>query len=232
LPAFEKLSLKKEHMEIIKSLFDFIMHIDEHLMVMIQDYGNYVYAILFLIVFVETGLIVMPFLPGDSLLFAAGALAAASDNVGLNVYVLIPLLILAALCGDNVNYFIGRFFSEKIKQRERILFFKREYITRTEAFYEKYGRQAIIMARFVPIVRTVAPFVAGAGNMPYRRYITFCILGALLWVIGITMLGYTCGNLPFIKENFEIVVFVIIGVSLLPIVYGVLKSMMTKSKAN
>ncbi len=217
-------------MEIIKSLFDFIMHIDEHLMLMIQDYGNYVYAIMFLIVFVETGLIVMPFLPGDSLLFAAGALAAANDNVGLNVYVLIPLLILAALCGDNVNYFVGRFFSEQIKKRERILFFKREYITRTEAFYEKYGRQAIIMARFVPIVRTVAPFVAGAGNMPYRRYITFCILGALLWVIGITMLGYTCGNFEFVKRNFELVVLGIIAISVVPIIYGLLKSVFSKSK--
>ncbi len=217
-------------MEIIKSLFDFIMHIDEHLMLMIQDYGNYVYAIMFLIVFVETGLIVMPFLPGDSLLFAAGALAAANDNVGLNIYVLIPLLILAALCGDNVNYFVGRFFSEQIKKRERILFFKREYITRTEAFYEKYGRQAIIMARFVPIVRTVAPFVAGAGNMPYRRYITFCILGALLWVIGITMLGYTCGNLEFVKKNFELVVLGIIAISVVPIIYGLLKSVFSKSK--
>src|SRR6187402_2316253 len=155
-------------MEIIKGLFDFIMHIDEHLKSLIMDYGTLIYAIMFLIIFVETGLIVMPFLPGDSLLFAAGAIAAANDNVGLNVYYLIPLLILAALCGDNVNYFVGRFFSEQIKKRERILFFKREYITRTEKFYEKYGRQAIIMARFVPIVRTIAPFVAGAGNMPYR----------------------------------------------------------------
>jgi len=162
----------------------------------VQNYGNMVYAIMFLIVFVETGLIVMPFLPGDSLLFAAGALAAANDNVGLNIWVLIPLLILAALLGDNLNYFIGRFFSEQIKKRERILFFKKEYITKTEAFYEKYGRQAIIMARFVPIVRTVAPFVAGAGNMPYRRYITFCILGAILWVTSMSLLGYTAAILP------------------------------------
>jgi membrane-associated protein len=211
-------------MEILKTLLDFVMHIDEHLMVMISDYGNYVYAILFLIVFVETGLIVMPFLPGDSLLFAAGAIAAANNNEGLNVMVLMPLLILAALCGDNVNYFVGKFFSVQIKKRDRILFLKREHITQTEAFYEKYGRQAIIMARFVPIIRTVAPFVAGAGNMPYRRYITFCILGALLWVIGITMLGYTCGGLDIVKNNFELVVFGIIGVSLLPIIIGILKA--------
>jgi membrane-associated protein len=216
-------------MEIIKSLFDFVMHIDEHLMSMVQNYGNMVYAIMFLIVFVETGLIVMPFLPGDSLLFAAGALAAANDNVGLNIWVLIPLLILAALLGDNLNYFIGRFFSEQIKKRERILFFKKEYITKTEAFYEKYGRQGFLMARFVPIVRTVAPFVAGAGNMPYRRYITFCILGAILWVTSMSLLGYTCGNFTIVKENFEIVVLAIIGISVLPIIIGLIRSKMSKA---
>ena len=209
---------------------DFVLHIDEHLNMMILNYGTLIYGIMFLIVFVETGLIVMPFLPGDSLLFAAGALAAANDNVGLNIWVLIPLLILAALCGDNVNYFVGKFFSEQIKKRERILFFKREYITRTEKFYEKYGRQAIIMARFVPIVRTIAPFVAGASNMPYKRYITVCILGAILWVVGVGMLGYTCGNFEIVKNNFEIVVFIIIGISLLPIFIGFMKSWMGKSK--
>lgn len=213
----------------MSTLIDFVLHIDEHLMVMVADYGMYVYAILFLIVFVETGFIVMPLLPGDSLLFAAGAIAAANNNEGLNVWVIMPLLILAALCGDNVNYFVGKFFSEQIKKRERILFFKREYITQTEAFYEKYGRQAIIMARFVPIVRTIAPFVAGAGNMPYRRYITVCFLGAVLWVVGITLLGYTCGGFEIVKNNFEIVVFGIIGVSILPIFIGVVKAKLKKS---
>ncbi|MFM9004703.1 MAG: VTT domain-containing protein [Flavobacteriales bacterium] len=213
----------------MSTIIDFVLHIDEHLMAMIANYGTLVYAILFLIVFVETGLIVMPLLPGDSLLFAAGAIAAANGNEGLNIWILMPLLILAALCGDNVNYFVGKFFSEQIKKRERILFFKREYITQTEEFYAKYGRQAIIMARFVPIVRTIAPFVAGAGNMPYRRYITVCILGALLWVIGISMLGYTCGGFEIVKKNFELVVFGIIGVSLLPIIIGVLKARLKKS---
>jgi membrane-associated protein len=195
---------------------------------MVADYGTLVYAILFLIVFVETGLIVMPLLPGDSLLFAAGAIAAANNNEGLNIWVLMPLLILAALCGDNVNYFVGKFFSEQIKKRDRILFFKREYITQTEAFYEKYGRQAIIMARFVPIVRTIAPFVAGAGNMPYRKYISVCILGALLWVVGISLLGYTCGGLDIVKNNFELVVFGIIGLSILPIIIGVVRAKLKK----
>jgi membrane-associated protein len=213
----------------MSTLIDFVLHIDEHLMAMVADYGMYVYAILFLIVFVETGLIVMPLLPGDSLLFAAGAIAAANNNEGLNVWVIMPLLILAALCGDNVNYFVGKFFSEQIKKRDRILFFKREYITQTEAFYEKYGRQAIIMARFVPIVRTIAPFVAGAGNMPYRRYITVCFLGAILWVVGITLLGYTCGGFDIVKNNFEIVVFGIIGVSILPIIIGIVKAKLKKS---
>lgn len=213
----------------MSSIIDFVLHIDEHLMAMVANYGIYVYAILFLIVFVETGLIVMPLLPGDSLLFAAGAIAAANGNEGLNIWVLMPLLILAALCGDNVNYFVGKFFSEQIKKRDRILFFKREYITQTEAFYEKYGRQAIIMARFVPIVRTIAPFVAGAGNMPYKRYITVCFLGAILWVVGISLLGYTCGGFEIVKNNFELVVFGIIGVSILPIIIGIIKARLRKS---
>lgn len=212
----------------MSTLIDFVLHIDEHLLAMVADYGTLVYAILFLIVFVETGLIVMPLLPGDSLLFAAGAIAAANNNEGLNIWVLMPLLILAALCGDNVNYFVGKFFSDQIKKRERILFFKREYITQTEAFYEKYGRQAIIMARFVPIVRTIAPFVAGAGNMPYRKYISVCILGALLWVVGISLLGYTCGGLDIVKNNFELVVFGIIGLSILPIIIGVVRAKLNK----
>lgn len=212
----------------MSTLIDFVLHIDEHLLAMVADYGTLVYAILFLIVFVETGLIVMPLLPGDSLLFAAGAIAAANNNEGLNIWVLMPLLILAALCGDNVNYFVGKFFSEQIKKRERILFFKREYITQTEAFYEKYGRQAIIMARFVPIVRTIAPFVAGAGNMPYRKYISVCVLGALLWVVGISLLGYTCGGLDIVKNNFELVVFGIIGLSILPIIIGVVRAKLKK----
>ena len=196
---------------------------------MVTEYGTLTYAILFLIVFVETGLIVMPLLPGDSLLFAAGALAALPGSQ-LSVSIIIPLLIVAALAGDNVNYFIGSYFSEQIKKRERIFLFKREYITQTEAFYEKHGGKTVIMARFVPIVRTIAPFVAGAGNMPYKRYITFCVLGAVLWVVGITLMGYAFGNIPVVKNNFEIVIFGIIGLSVLPIIIGVLKSKFSGSK--
>lgn len=213
-------------MELIHSLIDFILHLDKHLASMVTEYGTLTYAILFLIVFVETGLIVMPLLPGDSLLFAAGALAASTG--ALDVKIIIPLLIIAALLGDNVNYFVGKYFSKFVKSRERILFFKREYIEQTEAFYEKHGGKTVIMARFVPIIRTIAPFVAGAGSMKYRTYITYCIAGALLWVIGITMLGYLLGSNPFVKNNFELVVFGIIGFSILPMIIGFIKSKLSK----
>ena len=210
-------------MEYIHFLLDFLLHLNKHLQDIVAQYHTLTYAILFLIIFTETGLIVMPLLPGDSLLFAAGALAAA-PNSELNVWVIIPLLIVAALLGDNVNYFVGKFFGDFIKSRERILFFKREYIEQTHEFYEKHGGKTVIMARFVPIVRTIAPFVAGAGTMTYSKYIVNCIAGALLWVCGITMLGYLFGNIPIIQKNFEIVVFGIIGLSLLPIIIGYFKS--------
>jgi membrane-associated protein len=203
-------------------LIDFILHLDEHLIVIVNDYGTLTYAILFLIIFTETGLIVMPFLPGDSLLFAAGAISALPNST-LNVYFIIPLLIVAALLGDNVNYFVGRFAGEFIKSKERILFFKRDYIVQTEAFYAKHGAKTIIMARFVPIVRTIAPFVAGAGSMKYRNYILNCILGAILWVVGLTSLGFLFGNIPIIKNNFEKVIIAIIVLSILPMVIGLIR---------
>ena len=209
-------------MEILKSLIDFLLHLDTYLDSWANSYGILLYAILFLIVFTETGLIVMPLLPGDSLLFAAGALAARDTN-DLSVGVIIPLLIVAALLGDNVNYFVGKTLGSKIKMRERILFFKREYITETEQFYAKYGAQTVIMARFIPIVRTIAPFVAGAGSMDYGRYIRFCIMGAVLWVVSITLLGYFLGNIPAVQKNFELVVFGIIGLSVMPIIVGFVK---------
>lgn len=214
-------------MELIHTLIDFILHLDKHLAAMVTEYGTLTYAILFLIVFVETGFIIMPILPGDSLLFAAGALAASTG--ALDIKIIIPLLIVAALLGDNLNYFVGKYFSKFIKSRERILFFKREYIEQTEAFYAKHGGKTVIMARFIPIVRTIAPFVAGAGSMKYGTYITYCIAGALLWVIGITTLGYLLGSNPFVKQNFELVVFGIIGFSVLPMVFGFLKAKFAKS---
>jgi len=209
-------------MEIIHFLIDFILHLDRHLTDIVNQYGTLTYVILFLIVFVETGLIVMPLLPGDSLLFAAGALAAATG--ALNVWIIIPLLIVAALLGDNVNYFVGKFLGDWVKSKERILFFKREYIEQTHEFYEKHGGKTVIMARFVPIVRTVAPFVAGAGSMTYSKYILNCILGAILWVVSITLLGYFFGNFEIVKKNFELVVFGIIGISVLPIFIGAFKN--------
>lgn len=167
----------------------------------------------------------MPLLPGDSLLFAAGMLAASTGE--LDPAVMIPLLILAALLGDNTNYFIGKYLGDIIRKKNRILFFKKEYIEQTEAFYAKHGGKTVIMARFVPIVRTFAPFVAGAGSMSYPKYITFCITGAILWVGGITMLGYWFGNVEIVKKNFEFVVLGIIGVSVLPIFYQFIKARFT-----
>jgi membrane-associated protein len=213
-------------MELIHTLIDFLLHLDKHLAAIVTEYGTLSYAILFLIIFVETGFIVMPLLPGDSLLFAAGALAASTG--ALDVKIIIPLLICAALLGDNLNYFVGKYLSKYVKSKERILFFKREYIDQTEAFYEKHGGKTVIMARFIPIVRTIAPFVAGAGSMKYGKYITFCILGALLWVISITMLGYLLGSNPFVKNNFEFVVLGIIGFSVLPMLFAFLKSKFSK----
>jgi membrane-associated protein len=204
-------------------LIDFILHLDQHLISLIREYGTLTYLILFLIVFTETGVIVMPFLPGDSLLFAAGAISALPDST-LSVFIVIPLLITAALLGDNVNYFIGRFAGGFVKSKERILFFKREYIIQTEAFYEKHGAKTIIMARFVPIVRTIAPFVAGAGSMKYRNYIFNCLAGAILWVVGLTLLGYLFGNMPIVKNNFEKVIIAIIFISILPMVVGFYKN--------
>jgi membrane-associated protein len=218
-----------ELLEIIKAL---LTDIDGTLALWVKDYGTWIYAILFLIVFVETGLIVMPFLPGDSLLFTAGMLAAQGANEHFSIYVFIPLLIGAALLGDNVNYFVGRFFSDQIKKRDRILFFKKEYIHSTEAFFEKHGKQSIIMARFVPIVRTIAPFVAGAGSMPYRTYILFCVIGAIIWVTSISFLGYFLGNIPIIKDNFEKVVLGIVLLSVMPIIWQMIKSFMAKRRTS
>lgn len=204
----------------MKEIFDFILHINDHLQSFVTAYGPLVYALLFLIVFAETGLVVTPFLPGDSLLFAAGALAANEAN-NLNVVFIIVLLIIAALAGDNTNYFMGRYLARKGEGAKLFGIFsiRKDYLDKTHAFYEKHGARTIIIARFVPIVRTFAPFVAGVGSMTYRRYITYCIAGAIVWVIMLTLAGYMFGNIPWVQKNFELVVFGIIGVSLLPIAF-------------
>ncbi|GLU54236.1 DedA family protein [Dyadobacter frigoris] len=216
-------------MELLKQFIDFFLHLDKHLFDIVQQYGTLTYVILFLIVFTETGLVIMPLLPGDSLLFAAGAIAA-NEGTGLNVLLIIVVLIIAALLGDNVNYFMGKKFGGVIKKRERILFLKREYLEKTEAFYEKHGGSTVIMARFIPIVRTVAPFVAGAGSMNYSKYIGYCVLGAVLWVPSLTLLGYFFGNMDIVKKNFELVIFGIIGFSVLPMIFQFFKSKMAKPK--
>ncbi|MGR9088015.1 MAG: DedA family protein [Gammaproteobacteria bacterium] len=204
-------------MDYLALILDFVLHINTHLAAIFAQYGTLTYIILFAIIFCETGLVVMPLLPGDSLLFAAGALTATTGE--LDVVVLIGLLIAAALMGDNVNYAVGRFLGTRIKTREKIGFFKREYIERTEAYYKTYGGRTVIIARFIPIIRTMAPFVAGAGNMHYSRYIIFCVTGAILWVGGLTSLGYQFGNLEVVKRNFELVILSIIFLSLTPLMH-------------
>ena len=198
----------------LASLIDFVLHIDQHLIELTQTYGLWIYAILFLIVFCETGLVVTPFLPGDSLLFAAGAVAALG---GMNVHIAAALLLAAAVIGDAVNFAIGKYFGEKLFAKPDSRVFKREYLDKTHAFYEKYGGKTIILARFVPIVRTFAPFVAGMGNMHYGRFIRYNIIGALMWVGLLTYAGYFFGELPVVKNNFGLVVIGIIVVSVLPI---------------
>ncbi len=204
---------------------DWLLHLDKHLQALVAEYKSFTYVILFLIVFVETGLVVMPLLPGDSLLFAAGSIAAM-DNT-LNIFILIPLLIGAALLGDNINYFIGSKFGTKVFDLNWKLL-KREYLERTEQFYEKHGGYTLIMARFVPIVRTFAPFAAGLGTMSYKKFIGYCISGAVLWVTSISTAGYFFGKLPWVQKNFELVVFGIIGISLLPIVFQAFKAKFSK----
>lgn len=215
-------------MDVIAQILDFFLHLNTHLAALLAQYGTLTYAILFLIIFCETGLVVMPLLPGDSLLFAAGALGASTGK--LDAYLLIGLLICAALMGDNLNYFVGKFFGTKVKARERIGFFKREYIDKTEAYYDKFGGRTVIIARFVPIIRTVAPFVAGAGNMHYPRYLMFCVTGAILWVGGLITLGYQFGNLDIVKKNFELVILSIVAVSLLPIIVEIGRNYLARAR--
>ena len=205
----------------LASLIDFVLHIDQHLIELTQTYGLWIYAILFLIVFCETGLVVTPFLPGDSLLFAAGAVAALG---GMDVHIAAALLLAAAVIGDAVNFAIGKYFGEKLFAKPDSRVFKREYLDKTHAFYEKYGGKTIILARFVPIVRTFAPFVAGMGNMHYGRFIRYNIIGALMWVGLLTYAGYFFGELPVVKNNFGLVVIGIIVVSVLPMAVEIAKA--------
>jgi len=207
---------------------DFILHINDHLSMMVETYGVWVYAILFLIVFAETGLVVTPFLPGDSLLFAAGAIAATTGK--LDPWLCGILIGAAAFCGDNANYWVGRTLGPKVFKYEDSIFFRRAHLEKTEKFYNKYGSRTVILARFVPIVRTFAPFVAGIGKMPYMRFIGFSSVGSLLWVsIGLGA-GVYFGNIPWVKKHFEMVILAIIAVSLLPVVVEFLKEKYSSEK--
>lgn len=209
-------------MEILKHLVDFILHLDKHLGDIIQDYGAWTYAILFAIIFFETGVVVLPFLPGDSLLFAAGSLAALPGSP-LNVWAMVGLLILAAVLGDTLNYHIGDYLGPRVFSGNS-RFLKREHLERTQQFYEKHGAKTIILARFIPIIRTFAPFVAGVGTMSYGKFLSYNVVGAVLWVALLTLAGYFFGQIPVVQKNFSLVVLAIIGLSVLPVVFEFFKS--------
>lgn len=202
-------------MGILNNFIDFTLHLDKYLSIIIQNYGSTTYALLFLIVFLETGLVVTPFLPGDSLLFAAGTFAGIG---AFNVYLLFLILAIAAILGDTINYSIGKFLGAKAFQKyPKIL--KKEYLDKTHKFYEKYGRKTIVLARFVPIVRTFAPFIAGVGKMNYLNFLAYNILGGILWVALLVFGGYYFGNMPIVKENFTIVILIIIILSFMPMAW-------------
>ncbi|ELX2269828.1 TPA: DedA family protein [Yersinia enterocolitica] len=207
-------------MEFIRFVIDFILHIDVHLAELVAQYGVWVYGILFLILFCETGLVVTPFLPGDSLLFVAGALASLPSN-DINVHIMVALMVTAAILGDAINYTIGRVFGEKLFSNPDSKIFRRSYLNKTHQFYEKHGGKAIILARFVPIIRTFAPFVAGMGKMSYRHFAAYNVIGALVWVLLFTYAGYWFGNMPFVQDNLKLLIVAIIVVSILPGVFEV-----------
>lgn len=208
-------------MEFLKDIIDFILHIDKHLVEITTEYQKLTYLILFLIVFCETGLVVTPFLPGDSLLFAAGSIAALDST--LNVFYLALIFFAAAFCGDNSNYFIGKFIGHKVYEKN-YRFIKKKYLEQTQAFYEKHGGKTVIVARFVPIIRTFVPFVAGIGAMPYARFILFSMVASLLWIGVLVTAGYMFGQLEIVKNNFSLVTLGIILVSVLPIIIGFIRS--------
>ena len=207
-------------------LLDFILHVDAHLLEFITDYGVWIYAILFLIIFVETGLVVMPFLPGDSLLFAAGALAASTG--AMNPYILVILLFIAAVLGDTLNYHIGKFIGPRVFEIES-RFINKKHLIYTQKFFEKHGGKTIIFARFVPFARTFAPFVAGAGHMNYKYFLSFNIIGAICWVGSFVILGYLFGNMPIVKDNFTHLIFGIIIISVLPGIIGFIRQKLKKA---
>ena len=203
--------------DLTKTLIDFIVHIDAHLVEITRNYGLWTYAVLFLIIFAETGLVVTPFLPGDSLLFATGTLCARADS-GLNVHLMALLLFVAAVIGDTLNYWIGGKLGPAVFKREDSFFFRKKNLERAHVFFEKYGGRAIILARFAPIVRTFVPFVAGVGQMNYRQFLAYNVIGGFLWIYSLTYAGYAFGNHPLVQKNFKLVILGIIVLSVLPMV--------------
>lgn len=216
-------------MELIAAFIELILHLDTHLAALVADYGHWVYAILFLIIFCETGLVVMPFLPGDSLLFVAGAIAAAG---GLHIGLLVSLLIVAAVLGDSLNYGVGQWFGPRVFRWESSRWFNREAFDRTHAFYERHGGKTIIIARFLPLIRTFAPFVGGVARMDYARFLAFNVCGAVVWVGSLCLAGYWFGNLPWVKHNLSAVILGIIAVSLAPLTIAWLRARCTKPGAS
>lgn len=214
--------------DLIKEIFDFVIHIDKHLSEIVSEYNTLTYLILFAIVFCETGLVVTPLLPGDSLLFAAGSIAAL-DGSPLNVYLLFIVFFAAAFGGDNTNYFIGNFIGPKVFHKN-YRFLKKEYLMRTHAFYEKHGGKTVIIARFIPIIRTFAPFVAGVGSMRYPRFIGYSMIGTILWILVFVTAGYQFGQIEIIKKNFSLVTLGIIIISVLPIIVGLISNKLKKTK--
>jgi len=208
-------------LEFVQNLVEIFLHLDVHLGELTAQYGTFTYAILFFVIFAETGFVFTPFLPGDSLLFAMGTLAALGS---LNVYFCFFLVVLAALSGDNVNYWVGHFLGTKILKRSSGKIIKKEYLEKTNAYFEKYGGKTIIIARFVPIVRTFTPFTAGIGRMNYLKFISYSIAGALLWSGLLVFLGYYFGNLPFIKENFSLAILAVILISILPAIIEIIRA--------
>ena len=212
-------------MQFLSDIFQIFIHLDGHLATVIANYGWFTYAILFAIIFCETGLIITPFLPGDSLLFIVGAFAANGD---INIFIIICTLVVAAILGDTVNYFVGSCVGNRLYQSENSRWFKRAYLLRTESFFEKYGAKTIVIARFIPIVRTYAPFVAGAARYRYKEFFMFNVLGALLWVISLVVGGYLLGGLAVVKDNLTAIIFLIILLSILPVVIELFKARVLK----
>ena len=212
-------------MELLAQAWEIAMHLDVHLAAFVAEHGAWVYALLFVIVFIETGLVVWPFLPGDSLLFVTGAIAAAG---GMDIALVMTVLVCAALTGDNCNYWIGRFVGPRVFHYERSRWFNPEHLKRAHEFYERHGGKTIVLARFIPIVRTYVPFVAGIGSMPYARYIGWCVVGAFAWVLSLCLLGYFFGNIPAVKKNLTVVIILIVLVSISPGLFAWLKARSVK----